>query len=155
MNEQFRQTLIGLIWPGPIAGPLPVNLFRILAPVLVFYHGPIISSLIMSVISSLLAVFYFVLLELTEGKNKVEELLKRLPEKTHHGIEKRGPAALFATSLLVGVFPYAIFLKLLRYPKAASEILLVASSIVGSFVWTGIFWGSAIEIIKRAVNFAF
>ena len=109
----------------------------------------------MSVISSFLAVFYFGLLDLTEGKNKVEELLKRLPEKTHHGIEKRGPVALFATSFLVGVFPYAIFLKLLRYPKAASEILLVASSIVGSFVWTGIFWGSTIEIIKRAVNFAF
>lgn len=154
-NQKLRQSIIGLIWPGPISGPLPVNLFRVLAPVLVFYTGPILAAIIMSVLTSGLAIFYFRLLELTGGKEYVASLLKKLPEKAHRGIETKGPFTLYATSILVGVFPYAIFLKLLRYSKSSSEILLVTAAFVSSALWTGIFWGSVVEILRRGLDFAF
>src|SRR3989344_4126335 len=148
MNDQVRQTIISLIWPGPIAGPLPINLLRILSPLLVFYLGPVAASLVMSVLVSVLSVAYFRLLELTGGKETIENMLKKLPKKAHENIETKGPLALFFTSILVGVFPYAIFLKLLRYPERVSEGLLIALSITSSFAWTGLFWGGAIAILR-------
>jgi len=154
-NQKLRQSIIGLIWPGPISGPLPVNLFRVLAPLLVFYTGPILAVIVMGILTSGLAVLYFRLLELTGGKEYVAGLLKKLPKKAHQGIETKGPLTLYATSILVGVFPYAIFLGLLRYSKASSEILLVASAFVSSALWTGIFWGSVVEILRRGLDFAF
>ena len=155
MSERFRQTTIGFIWPGPVAGPLPVNLFRILSPALVFYLGPVFAALIMGLFVSLLSVTYFRLLELTGGKGYVESLLNRLPAKNQRRIETKGPLALFATSALTGVFAYAIFLKILRYPKSTSEVLLLLASFAGSVIWTGFFWGSLVEIFKRGAGFAF
>jgi len=75
-------------------------------------------------------------------------MLKKLPKKAHENIETKGPLALFFTSILVGVFPYAIFLKLLRYPERVSEGLLIALSITSSFAWTGLFWGGAVTILR-------
>ena len=155
MNERLRQSLIGLIWPGPIAGPLPVTTFRILAPVLVLYLRPLPAALIMSFVTASLSVFYFRLLELTGGKEFVEGLLLKLPPQTYAGVKTRGPLALFATSVLVGVFPYAIFLKLLRHREITSEVLLIIASTASSFVWTGLFWGSVVEILKQTAGFAF
>jgi hypothetical protein len=155
MNERFRQTTIGAIWPGPIAGPLPVNLFRILSPTLVIYLGAPVAAFVTGVLTTIFVIFYFRLLELTGGKDYVEGLLKKLPAQTHQGIENKGPAALFAMSVFTGVFAYAIFLKLLRYPKITSEILLITASFVGSIIWTGFFWGSVVEIVKQGATFAF
>lgn len=136
-------------------GPLPVNLFRILAVVLVFYLNPLFAALIMSVLASALSIVYFRLLELTAGKEWVEDLLQRLPTKTHTRVETKGPFALFLSGLLVGVFPYAIFLRLLHFPQNKSTILLVLSATVSSFIWTGVVWGSLIEGLKQAAHFAF
>ncbi|HEX7456160.1 MAG TPA: hypothetical protein VF303_01710 [Candidatus Nanoarchaeia archaeon] len=155
MSQHLRQTIIGFIWPGPIAGPLPLNLFRVLSPTLVFYIKPIPAALVMGIITAFLSIFYFRLLELTGGKEYTQILLKKLPAKAHQGIGAKGPSALFATSLAIGVFPYAIFLRLLRYSESSSEILLLAASLVSSFVWTGVFWGFVVEIIKRSASFAF
>jgi hypothetical protein len=155
VNEKLRQSIIGLIWPGPIAGPLPVNLFRILAIILVFYLKAFPAALIMGAITSLVAIFYFRLLELTAGKEWLEDLLQRLPNQTHTQIETKGPFALFLSSLLIGVFPYAIFLRLSRFQQTPSTILLVLSSTASSFIWTGIVWGSLIEGLKQAAHFAF
>jgi hypothetical protein len=155
MSQHLRQTVVGFIWPGPIAGPLPINFFRVLSPLLVFYLHPVLAALIMGFLTTLLSIFYFRLLELTGGKEYVTRLLSRLPKKTQQRIETKGPFTLFTTSILTGVFAYAIFLKTLRYPKTNSEILLLAASFVGSIIWTGIFWGSAVEIVKRGTSFAF
>jgi len=155
MSERLRQTLIGFIWPGPIAGPLPVNLFRILAVLLVFYFGAFVATLLMGLITGLLSIFYFRLLELMGGREWVENLLRRLPAQTGERIKTRGPIALFASSLLVGVFPYAIFLKLLKYPEATSEILMILASFASSIVWTGVFWGTIVEILRQIASFAF
>ena len=155
MSKDLRSTLVATIWPGPIAGPLPINLLRILSPLLVFYLGPVSASLVMSVLVSVLSVAYFRLLELTSGRQTTEEMLKKLPKKAHENIETKGPIALFFTSILVGVFPYAIFLKLLRYSKTNSEGLLITSSIIGSFAWTGVFWGGAIAILRSLAGTIF
>ena len=155
MNEKLRQSIIGLIWPGPVAGPLPVNLFRVLAIFLVLYLGAFAATIVMVTLTSALSIFYFQLLELTAGKEWLEDLLQKLPTKTHTRIETKGPLALFLGSLLIGVFPYAIFLRLLRFSQTSSAILLVLSSMASSFVWTGIVWGSVIEGLKQAAHFAF
>ena len=155
MSDKFRQTLIGFIWPGPVAGPMPINFFRILSPVLVFYIKPIPAALTVGIISALLAIFYYSLLELTGGKEYLEKLLKKLPTKIHTRIETRGPLALFAISLVVGVFPYALTLKLLKYPKGASRALLVAAAFVGAAVWAGVVWGSIIALLRQTSSFAF
>lgn len=155
MNEKVRQSIIAFIWPGPVAGPIPINLFRLLSPLLVIYTGPIIASTLMWVITTFAVIVFFRLLELTEGKVFIEQLLKRLPNWAHRGIEKRGPWALFGVGTILGVFSYAIFLKLIRYPKDRSEILLIGLSFVNAFLWTGAFWGSVVEIGKRALEIAF
>jgi hypothetical protein len=155
MNDKLRQSLIGLIWPGPIAGPLPINLFRVLSILFVAFAGPIIASLVMAAITTACLIWYFGLLELTGGKKLMGELLARLPHKLREGIETKEPVALFFSSFFTGVFPYAILLKLLKYPRTTSEILLGVSTLISSFVWTGLFWGGVIEIIKRAAIFAF
>lgn len=155
MNNKLRQSLIGFIWPGPIAGPVPINLFRVVSPVLVFYTSPIFASLVMGIISSVLSIVYFSLLELTGGKEYVESLLKKMPDKTHKGIESKGPVALFVTSIFLGVFPYAIFLRLLKYPRFTSKILLLFASFLNSLLWTGVFWGTLVEIFKNLPFFAF
>ncbi|OGY22316.1 MAG: hypothetical protein A2126_04025 [Candidatus Woykebacteria bacterium GWB1_45_5] len=155
MNERVRQTIITLIWPGPVAGPLPVNFFRVLAIVLVFYLKAFPAALIMSIFTSVFSIFYFHLLELTAGKEWTEDLLQKLPAKTHERIETKGPLLLFLSGLLVGVFPYAIFLRILRYQERPSAILLVLSSATSSFIWVGIVWGSLIEGLKQAATFAF
>ena len=155
MSERLRQTLIGFIWPGPVAGPLPVNLFRIIAIFLIFYLGAFVAAIVMAIFTSAFSIFYFRLLELTAGKEWAENLLQKLPTKTHTQIETKGPIALFLSGLLVGVFPYAIFLRLLSFPKTPSTVLLVLSSAASSFIWTGIVWGSLIEGLKQASRFAF
>lgn len=155
MTEKLRQSLIGLIWPGPIAGPLPINAFRVVAPVLVFYTGPVYAALVMSLLTSGFSVGYFGLLELTGGKEYVEGLLSKLPKNLHEGIETRGPATLFLTSLIAGVFAYAIFLKLLRYSQSKSEALLIAASFLSSFLWTGLFWGGVIETVRQVLPLLF
>jgi hypothetical protein len=155
MNERLRQPIINFIWPGPIAGPLPVNLFRILAPILVFYIKPVAAALAMGLLSAALAVYYYRLLQLSGGKEYVENLLKKLPGKTHQGIQNKGPIALFFSSLVLGVFPYAIFLRLLKYSDTKSETLLVTAAFVSSIVWTGIFWGSVVELLKQLSTIAF
>ncbi|MDP2720360.1 MAG: hypothetical protein Q8O75_00110 [bacterium] len=155
MSEKFRQTLIGFIWPGPVAGPLPINFFRILAPVLVFYIKPILAALVVGIISALLAIFYYSLLELTGGKEYLEKLLKKLPAKIHARIETRGPLALFATSLVVGIFPYAVTLKLLKYPEGAARFVLVLAALVSAAVWTGVVWGSIVTLLRQTGGFAF
>ena len=155
MSQKFRQTLIGLIWPGPIAGPFPLNLFRLLAPALVFYISPILAAIVMGFLTSLTSVFYFRLLELSGGRKYVEGLLDKFPLKIHKSVETKGPLTLFVSSLLVGVFTYAIFLKLINYRQPTSEKLLVVSSFVSAAIWTGIFWGSVVGALKRLVSFAF
>ncbi|OGY25064.1 MAG: hypothetical protein A2Z11_00375 [Candidatus Woykebacteria bacterium RBG_16_43_9] len=155
MNKRLRQSIIGLIWPGPIAGPLPINLFRILAPLLVIYVKPLAASLVMGILTAALSVYYYRLLELSGGREYVENLLKKLPTKAHRGIENKGPLALFASSLVFGVFTYAVFLRLLRYSETKSEIFLIASAFVSSIIWTGIFWGGVVEISKRFITIAF
>ena len=155
MSEKLRQSIIGLIWPGPIAGPLPINLFRITSPALVFYTNPLIATLIMSLITAIFSIFYLGLLELTAGRHYVENLLQRLPKSLRKGVEEKGPFALFLTSLVVGTFAYAILLRLLRYSQTKSEILLIAASFATASIWTGVFWGSVVEILRRAVGFAF
>ena len=79
----------------------------------------------------------------------------KLPPHAYIGIKTRGPLALFVTSVLIGVFPYAIFLKLLKYRQTTSELLLITASVASSFIWTGLFWGSVVEAIKSASAFAF
>ncbi|MEX0622051.1 MAG: hypothetical protein WD187_03630 [Candidatus Woykebacteria bacterium] len=155
MTEKLRQTIIAFIWPGPIAGPLPVNLFRILAPLLVFYGGIVLAILGMGVLTGVTSLIFFRLLELTSGKTFVERLLRKLPSWAHKNIERQGPVALFFSSIILGVFTYAIFLRLLRYSEGRSEILLVAASLVSAIIWTGVFWGSIVEILKRSVEIAF
>ncbi|OGY25772.1 MAG: hypothetical protein A2Z24_01280 [Candidatus Woykebacteria bacterium RBG_16_44_10] len=155
MNEKLRQSIIGLIWPGPVAGPLPVNLFRILSIFLVLYLSAFAATLVMAALTGAISIFYFRLLELTAGKEWVEDLLQRLPTKTHTRIETKGQSTLFLSGLLIGVFPYAIFLRLLRYPEAPSVLLLILSSTISSFIWTGVVWGSLLEGLKQGVNFAF
>lgn len=155
MSEKLRQTLIGFIWPGPIAGPLPLNFFRLLAPALVFYISPIPAAVVMGVLTSLASILYFRLLELSGGRKYVEGLLEKFPLKIHKSVETKGPLTLFISSLVAGVFTYAIFLKLINYRQSTSEKLLVVSSFVSAAIWTGIFWGSVIEALKRVVSFAF
>ena len=155
MNERLRQSIIAFIWPGPIAGPIPVNLYRILSPLLVISTGVIPAALIMWVITSFTSVYYFRLLELTSGKSYVEKLLRRLPDWAHHNIERRGPVFLLLVGIVLGVFTYAIILRLLKYSEARSEILLVGVSLVSSVIWTGIFWGSVVEIFRRLSAIAF
>ncbi|SRR4030042_3276964 len=155
MNDKLRQSIIGLIWPGPIAGPLPLNLFRILAILLVILSGPVFATLGMAIITTIFLIWYFSLLELTSGKKMLAALLAKLPSRLREGVETKGPIALFASSLFIGVFPYAILLKLLKYPKKTSEILLSLSTLVSSILWTGLFWGIVIEASKRALGFAF
>ena len=155
MNERLRQSIIVFIWPGPIAGPIPINLYRVLSPLLVIYTGSIFAALIMWVISSFTSVYYFRLLELTSGKSYVEKLLRRLPDWAHHNIERRGPAFLFFVGVVLGVFTYAIILRLLKYSEARSEILLVGVSLISSVIWTGIFWGTIVEIFRRLSTIAF
>ncbi len=109
----------------------------------------------MWVITSFTSVYYFRLLELTSGKSYVEKLLRRLPDWAHHNIERRGPVFLFLVGIVLGVFTYAIILRLLKYSEARSEILLVGVSLVSSVIWTGIFWGSVVEIFRRLSAIAF
>jgi len=149
MNDRFRQSLVGLIWPGPIAGPIPITVFRLISPVLVFYQGPFLAAMVMSVVSSVICVFYFELLELTGGKKLVEKNLARLPKNTAGLVRRKSWLALLVTSSLVGVFPFALSLRLLKYPKTTSESLLVVSSFINSFIWTGFVWGMLIEFLKR------
>jgi len=155
MNEKTRRALIGLIWPGPITGPLPVNFFRVLAVSLVFYLTALPAALVMAFLTALAVTFYFRLLELSAGKKWTENLLKKIPPTLGEKVRTRGPLALFGTSFLIGVFPYAIFLKLLKYPEATSEVLLVLASIANSLVWTGIFWGTIVGLLRQIVSFAF
>ena len=155
MNDKLRQSIISLIWPGPIAGPLPINLFRVLAIFSVVLFGPIIATFLMAIITTVFLIWYFELLELTGGKRTLENLLSRLPALLRGGVISKGPVVLFFSGLFIGVFPYTIFLKLLKYPKIKSEILLSVSAILSSFFWTGIIWGSVVEVIKRLPAFAF
>jgi len=148
MNDHLRRTLIGFIWPGPLAGPLPVNVFRILSPVLVFYLQPLFASVLMAIFTSVLAIIYLQLLELTGGKEMLEQYLRRLPLKLHRGIENKGPFGLLFVSLLTGVFPYAIMLKLLKYDTLAAGGLIILASIVSALLWTGLFWGSVVAGLK-------
>lgn len=155
MNERLRQSIIAFIWPGPIAGPIPINLYRVLSPLLVIYLGPVFAALGMWVITSFTVVYYFRLLELTSGKSYIEKLLRRLPDWAHHNIEKRGPVFLFFGGTVLGVFTYAIILRLLKYSEAKSEILLVGVSLISSVIWTGVVWGTLIELFRvlRAIAF--
>ena len=155
MSDKFRQTLIAFIWPGPIAGPLPLNLFRILAILLVVLFGPIIATFVMAIVTLIFLVWYFSLLELTGGKETLNALLSKLPFGLRQDVETKGPLVLFVSSLFLGVFPYAVFLKLLKYPKDASEILLGLASVANSVLWTGFFWGIIVGAAKLAVGFAF
>lgn len=155
MNDRLRQSVIGLIWPGPFAGPLPINLLRILAPILVLYLHPPLAALLMALVSSALAVFFFGLLRLEYGKQFTEKLLNKLPKKFYEQIETKGPLVLFASSLVFGVFAYAVFMRVLKYKETNSEGLLVLSSFLNSFIWTGIFWGVIVESLRGLSNFAF
>lgn len=148
MNKKLRQTLIGLIWPGPIAGPWPLNLFRFSSPILVFYLGAFSASLIMAIVSSILVVFYFEILELTGGRKWVEEQLGKIPRPIHQIILNRTLFPLLAASFLIGIFPLALSFRLLNYPKTMAESVLVVGSFLNSFLWTGIVWGAIIEIFK-------
>ena len=155
MNDKVRQSIVAFIWPGPIAGPIPINLYRILSPLLVIYLGPILAALVMWVVTSFTVVYYFRLLELTSGKSYVEKLLGRLPDWAHRNIEKRGPVFLFFVGTVLGVFTYAIILRLLKYSEAKSEIMLVGVSLIGSVIWTGIFWGLIVELFRNLRAIAF
>ncbi len=148
MNSRLRQSVIGLIWPGPLAGPLPLTALRLASPLLVFYLGSFFAALVMSVLGALLGVFYFELLELAGGKHFVETQLKRLPKNTSSLIKRKAWWALLGGSVAVGVFPLALSLRLLRYPKTISETLLVVSAFVNGFFWTGFVWGNVITILK-------
>lgn len=154
MNDQLRQSIVAFIWPGPIAGPLPLNLFRILAPVTVLYLGVFAATFLMILLSTVLVIVYFKLLELTGGQEFVEKLLQKTPKKFHRHAESKGPFELFFLGLLSGVFVYALTLRLLKYPDRASIILLVINSILSSIFWTGIFWGIVVEIGKNVLNIA-
>src|SRR4030042_4837269 len=105
MNDKLRQSIISLIWPGPIAGPLPINLFRILAIFSVTFFGPIIATFLMAIITTVFLIWYFELLELTGGKRALENLLSKLPAGLRRGVISKGPTALFFSSLFIGVFP--------------------------------------------------
>lgn len=155
MNERLRQSIIAFIWPGPIAGPTPINLYRVLSPLLVIYAGTVLAVLVMWIITSFTVIYYFRLLELTSGKSIVEKLLRKLPSWAHHKVERRGPIFLFFVGIVLGVFTYAIILRLLKYSEAKSEMLLVGISLISSVIWTGIFWGSVVEIFRRVSAIAF
>jgi hypothetical protein len=152
MTTQFRQTLIGLIWPGPIAGPIPVNVFRIASPVLVYSLGPFFASLIMATITCVLVIFYFEILELTGGKKFVEDKLELLPKPIHQIILARALFPLLIASVLVGVFPLALGFRLLKYPRTFAEIVLVFGSFVNSFLWTGLVWGLLVGLAKTLLS---
>jgi hypothetical protein len=131
---------------------LPLNLFRFLSPALVFSLGPFWAALIMSLVSGVLAVGYFDLLELTGGRKFVEHNFGRLPLPIQGLIQKKAWATLLLSSLLVGVFPFALALRLLKFPKLISQSLLVISAFAGSFLWTGFVWGIVIAFLKMLLE---
>lgn len=152
MKKDFRLTLAAIIWPGPIDGPLPLTLFKIITPLLILTIGVVPATIFMGTVAALFVLFFFDTIWLEGSFNKVNEWVDRLPRSFQKALRVGTITALLPLVLSVGPFPLALAFRFLEFKGFRAQAILVLGCYVNSLIWTGVIWGGGITILKNLLE---
>lgn len=152
MSRDFRLTLAAIIWPGPVDGPLPITVFKIITPLLILILGVIPATIFMGTIASLFVLFFFETIWLEESLSKINIWINKLPKSFQKALKVSTATTLFPLVLSVGPFPLALAFRFLKFKGLRSKIILVVGSYVNSFLWTGVIWGGGITLFRNLAS---
>lgn len=152
MFHRAHLTIATLIWPGPIDGPHPFTLFKILTPALIIGLGVFPATFTMALISSALALYFYEAIMLEGSSEALNKLVEKLPNAFEKVLKRGTKKSLIPLVLFTGPFPLAISFRFLNYDKSTARVLLVTGSFVNALIWTGIVWGGGLTVLKSLVD---
>ena len=152
MSNDLRLTIAAIIWPGPIDGPLPITVFKVLTPFLILTIGIIPAIIFMGTLAAILVLFFFDVISDERSLSKVNDWVSRLPKAFQKALQVGTITALFPMVLSVGPFPLVLSFRFLKFKGIRAQALLVLGSYVNSILWTGIVWGGGISILKNLLS---
>ena len=152
MSNDLRLTIAAIIWPGPIDGPLPITLFKILTPLLIIAVGVVPATFFMGTLAAVFVLFFFDVISDERSLSKVNEWVYRLPKAFQKALQIGTITALLPMVLSVGPFPLALSFRFLKFKGTKAQALLVLGSYVNSVIWTGIVWGGGISILRNFLS---
>ncbi len=152
MNHQTHLTLAAVIWPGPVDGPHPFTLFKILTPVLIIWLGVIPATIAMAFIVTGLVLYFYEVIMLEGSSDMLNKWVGKLPDTFEKALKLGTARSLLPLVLLTGPFPLAISFRFLDYPRTQARIYLVLGSFANALIWTGIVWGGGLSILKAFID---
>lgn len=152
MFHRAHLTIATIIWPGPIDGPHPFTLFKVLTPTLIIGLGVLPATFAMALISSAFALYFYEAIMLEGSSDLLNKWVEKLPNTFERSLKSGTRSSLLLLILLTGPFPLAISFRFLNYNKSKARRLLVLGSFANALVWTGIVWGGGLSILKSLVD---
>lgn len=152
MFHRTHLTIATIIWPGPIDGPHPFTLFKVLTPVLIIWLGVLPATFIMAVVSSSLVLYFYEAIMLEGSTDVLNKWVEKLPDTLERSLKNGTKSSLLPLVILTGPFTLAISFRFLNYNKSKARAFLIFGSFANALIWTGIVWGGGLTILKSLVD---
>ena len=152
MKRHFHITLAAMIWPGPIDGPHPFTLFKILTPILIIWIGILPATFVMALFAALTSLYFYEAVMLEGSSDLVNKWVARLPNRFEKALRYGTMSSLIPLVLLTGPFPLAISFRLLDYQKSKARLYLILGSFANALIWTGVVWGGGLTILTTVIG---
>lgn len=150
--KHFPLTLAAIIWPGPIDGPHPFTLFKILTPALIIGTGVLPATFVMGLLASILSLYFYEVIKLEGTSDLLNKWVQRLPDTFERALRLGTIPSLILLMLLAGPFPLAISFKYTKLRRFQAEAFLVLGSFANSLIWTGVVWGGGLSILGTLID---
>lgn len=152
MFHRAHLTIATIIWPGPIDGPHPFTLFKILTPALILWLGVLPATLAMAFISSAMVLYFYEAIMLEGSSDLLQKWMEKLPNTFERALKLGTKRSLIPLVLFTGPFPLAISFRFLNYNKSKARTFLIFGSFANALIWTGVVWGGGLTILKSLVD---
>ena len=152
MSQDFRLTISAVIWPGPVDGPLPITVFKILTPIMILTVGVFPATFFMGTIAALSVLFFYNTIWLEGSPETVNKWVEKLPKSFQKALKVGTISTLIPLVLSIGPFPLALAFRFLKFRGFWANIALVMGSYLNSLLWTGIIWGGGITILRNLIS---
>lgn len=149
MSNDLRLTIAAIIWPGPIGGPLPITVFKVLTPILIIAIGIIPAIIFMGTLAAIFVLFFLNVILEERSLGRVNEWVAKMPRAFQRALQVGTITALLPIVLFAGPFPLALSFRFLKFKGFRAKALLVIGSYVNAILWTGIVWGGGIGVLKN------
>jgi hypothetical protein len=151
-HKHFRLTLAAIIWPGPVDGPHPFTLFKILTPAFIIWIGVLPATFVMGLLAALLSLYFYEVIKLEGTSDLLNNWVHKLPDTFERALKLGTIPSLILLVLLAGPFPLAISFKFAKLRRFRAEALLILGSFANSLIWTGIVWGGGLSILRTFLD---